>query len=255
MARGLFAGDTDYSHQSLQDMIDDIEDEQRNITEFLQVIENNIQIVTDSGYWISKVQVDFRNIVAYSVKHYQTTKIELTEIAKEIKDEVQNHHINRLKRITVVASDINIRIGKIWHQDYERKEYGNSDFAFVEKIYGDTRDMAVNLLDMTNIAERLQDFIGKSNYSNRMKKNNPWISGSFYLFLAIVTITGLAVLAKSVSWVLLPIIIIGGILLIGIIGAFQLKNDDKLKDESFLKLITETYKRLPLLKNASSKKK
>ena len=80
------------------------------------------------------------------------------------------------------------------------------------------------------------------------QKNNPWISGSFYLFVAIVVISGLAVLGNMVDWILLPIIIIGGILLIGIIGAFQLKNDDKLKDETFLSLITETYKRLPLLK-------
>lgn len=80
-----------------------------------------------------------------------------------------------------------------------------------------------------------------------MPKNNPWISGSFYLFVAAVAITGLAVISKNVHWTLLPIIIIGGILLVGIIGAFQLRNDDKLKEESFLKLIGETYKRLPLL--------
>ena len=80
-----------------------------------------------------------------------------------------------------------------------------------------------------------------------MKRNNPWISGSFYLFVAAVVITGLAVVSNTVHWTLLPIIIIGGILLIGVIGAFQLRNDDKLKEESFLKLIGETYKRLPLL--------
>jgi len=108
--------------------------------------------------------------------------------------------------------------------------------------------MAVNLLDMSNIADRLNDFIGKS-----MKKNNPWISGSFYLVIAIVFITLLSVISHSVSWAALPLIIIGGTLLIGIVGILQLKNDDKITDKTFASLIKETYKRLPLLK-ADSKK-
>lgn len=89
--------------------------------------------------------------------------------------------------------------------------------------------------------------------SSEMKKNNPWISGSFYLFVAVIAITGLAVISKNVHWTLLPITIIGGILFVGIIGAFQLKNDDKLKEESFLKLVGETYKRLPLLTRSNKK--
>jgi hypothetical protein len=217
------------------------------------MIEDNIQTSIDSGYWKAHVHTDFRHIVAYSIKHYQTAKTELADIAIEIKHQVQEHHAKRLDRLSTVADDINIRIGKIWHQDYEWKDYGNPDFTIVENIYEDTRDMAVNLLDMSNIAGRLRDYIGKSNLS--MKKNNPWLSGSFYLFVAIVAITGLAVLSNSVSWVALPIVIIGGILIIGIVGALQLKNDDKLKDESFVKLITETYKRLPLLRSTTSKKK
>ena len=80
-----------------------------------------------------------------------------------------------------------------------------------------------------------------------MKKNNPWLSGSFYLFLVVIVIATLGVLAQSVHWALLPIIIIGGILLIGLIGIFQLKNDDKITDKSFVSLVKETYKRLPLI--------
>lgn len=34
-----------------------------------------------------------------------------------------------------------------------------------------------------------------------------------------------------------------------------LRNDDRLSDESFLKLVIEAYKRLPLLKGGDSEKK
>jgi len=66
------------------------------------------------------------------------------------------------------------------------------------------------------------------------------------LFLVAVILTILAIISNTVQWFLLPVVIIGGALLVGIIGAFQLRNDEKLKEENFIKLMTETYKRLPL---------
>lgn len=90
--------------------------------------------------------------------------------------------------------------------------------------------------------------------SNNMTKNSPWSSGLFYLLVAIVIIAGLGVLSKTVHWSLLPIIIIGGLLIIGLIGFLQLRNDEKLKDETFLELVIETYKRLPIIGNLFNKK-
>ena len=90
-------------------------------------------------------------------------------------------------------------------------------------------------------------YIQNNNHTTVMKKNNPWISGLFYLFTTVIVITGLSVLSNLVNWKVLPMIIIGAILIIGIIGALQLKNDDKLTDSNFLKLMTETYKNLPLV--------
>lgn len=68
-----------------------------------------------------------------------------------------------------------------------------------------------------------------------------------------MVIAALGVLSQSVHWMLFPMIIIGGILLIGLIGILQLKNDDKIMDKSFVSLIKETYKRLPLIGNNNKK--
>lgn len=110
----------------------------------------------------------------------------------------------------------------------------------------------INIKDKGKIGEI--NITEKGNIDKSVKKQTPWISGSFYLVVAIVAITGLAVLSNSVHWTLFPIIIIGGILLIGIIGLLQLKNDDKISDKSFTTLLIETYKRLPLLKYKDNKK-
>ena len=242
MAKGLIGGMTDYNHQSFDDILVDLYDERKRTISFRDKIVKNIDILKANSYW-NNVPFNFKSQVEYAVKHYNTAITE--EIHKDLKNEVKEHHIKRLRKISTVSREINVSIGRIWHQEYDNDDYDNSNFRIVERIYCDTRDMAVNLLDISNVAERLNDYIGKSKFN--MKKNNPWLSGSFYLFLVVIVIATLGVLAQSVHWALLPIIIIGGILLIGLIGIFQLKNDDKITDKSFVSLVKETYKRLPLI--------
>lgn len=87
--------------------------------------------------------------------------------------------------------------------------------------------------------------------NNMAEKNNPWKSGIFYLFILIIIMSLLAAIAHLIPWYLLPVIFIGSILLLGIVGAFQLKNDNQLSEKNFLELMKETYKRLPLLKNTN----
>ena len=93
-------------------------------------------------------------------------------------------------------------------------------------------------------------------------KNNPLGSlMSFVLGFVILlgAIVGAAVaISKWVSVaaaVMTSIIIIAALLAIGVVGAMQLRNDDRLSDESFLKLMVEAYKRLPLLKGGDSAEK
>lgn len=245
MAKGLIGGMTDYNHQSFDDILTDLNEERNRTTLFRDEIVKNINVLKANSYWKNNVPFNFKSQVEYAVNHYNTAIVEFEDIHKDLKDEVKEHHVKRLQKISTIAQEINVGIGRIWHQEYDNKDYDNSNFRIVERIYCDTRDMAVNLLDISNVAERLNDYIGKSKFN--MKKNNPWLSGSFYLFLAVIVIVGLGVLSQSVNWALLPVIIIGGILLIALIGIFQLKNDDKITDKSFVSLIIETYKRLPLI--------
>jgi hypothetical protein len=253
MARGLIAGGTDYSHQSLNDIITDLKEESENLSIFKKKIEDNIREVKDSNYWQNKVPYSFRHIVNYSLRHYQTSIEEINDIANEIDRNIEDHHCKRLRNIASVASEINTDIGQIWHQEYPNKEYGNQDFRKVERVYGDTRDAAVNLLDIGNMAVRLDHYVGRK--KDKTMKNNPWISGLFYLFMFVIVISTISIITNYVDWWLLPMILISGTLIIGILGALQLKNDDQLRDESFIQLIVETYKKLPLLRNLTKDKK
>lgn len=249
MAKGMFAGSTDYSHQTLDDIKSDIKSEVENLNYFIEKIKENIEFLEDNDYWNSNVPNNFKWFISYCLKAYDTARIDFSDILNDIDYEVKEHHCIRLNKISTVADEINRDIGRLWHQDYNEKykDYGNSNFTKVENIYAITRDIAVNLLDFDNLAVRLRDYIGQS--KKQMKKNNPWISGTFYLFVSIIVFTGLAVLSNMLSWYALPIVIIGSILIVGIIGALQLKNDDKISDKSFVNLMIATYKKLPLLNN------
>lgn len=84
---------------------------------------------------------------------------------------------------------------------------------------------------------------------------NPWISGSFYLAVMVVVVVLLLVAARTVPPMLLPAVIIGAILAVTTVGAFQLRNDAKLKEKSFLSLMRLIFGNLPLLHGRRNKRK
>ncbi len=188
MAKGLVGGMTDYSHQSFNDIISDLESEKENTIAFIKMIEEGIEKANENKYWDNKVPYDFKSIVAYSVKHYRTTVTELSEIVEEIKNEVQEHHFKRLQRISKVANEINSEIGQVWNRKYDDKikDYGEKKFLHVEQVYGDTRDMAVNLLDISNIASRLKDYIGKNNNMGNKNKLGDLSNNTFNGYTTII---------------------------------------------------------------------
>ncbi|SRR5579862_1825751 len=81
------------------------------------------------------------------------------------------------------------------------------------------------------------------------EQNNPWLAGSFYLTSYLIIIAGLIALIRYVPWWAYAPSLIALVLLSIVIGALQLRNDNRLKDESFAKLMGITMKRLVLLKD------
>jgi len=80
------------------------------------------------------------------------------------------------------------------------------------------------------------------------KPPNTWISGLFYLVAAAVMVIVLAVISKYVPVYALPVVIIGGILFIVLIGLFQLILAGKLTQDNFVTLMRDIFKHLHLLK-------
>ncbi len=77
-----------------------------------------------------------------------------------------------------------------------------------------------------------------------------WANGLFYLFAFVVVVGVIGWLARQVSISALVVIILAGLLAVPIVGAFQLKMDNRLKEKGFLELVGMVLKQLPLIGKA-----
>ncbi len=91
------------------------------------------------------------------------------------------------------------------------------------------------------------------------RPNNPTGSIASYtvgFVVVLAAIVGAAVVISNwvsiTAGVMTGVVIIGALLAIGVLGALQLRNDDRLSEKSFLTLMIESYKRLPLLRGESN---
>ena len=166
MSRGVFAGDTDYSRQSLDDMIGDIENWVKNIHSTQDFFKQTLQLLDESGYLEQHVPADFKILISRSIEILKTSIEELDEISHELAIEVRQDHVRRLYSLGLAANKMNRYYGIVWHQQFPNKEYGDVNFRLVEDLYSKGRDTLIDMMDLCNLSERLKDFVGKKAKSN-----------------------------------------------------------------------------------------
>src|SRR5262249_33645945 len=74
---------------------------------------------------------------------------------------------------------------------------------------------------------------------------SPWVSGTFYLVALSVAILLLLVVGEVTPLWVLPLIVVGTILLMATIGVLQLRQDDRLSERGFLRLMGDVMRRIP----------
>lgn len=97
------------------------------------------------------------------------------------------------------------------------------------------------------LLEQLDDSDAKLKIAVAKELKSPWASGLFYLVVGTVVLATLSVVANVISAWLLPLIIIGGVVFVSIIGALQLRQDDRMTEKGFLELMRLSVGALPLL--------
>lgn len=163
MTQGLIAGGTNYSEQSIKDIQKDIEFWISLCKENKTLFEKTIAELKDKNYWDEKVATNFQAF-CYSVpkvcdmfcSDFQTILSAIDE------DQITKREISLMKNIYKVSCDNEEYSwrsfngeddGGRWH------DYGNPLFQKVEKLYGEGRDFFATLLDASNAACRMEDYM------------------------------------------------------------------------------------------------
>jgi GTPase SAR1 family protein len=77
-----------------------------------------------------------------------------------------------------------------------------------------------------------------------------WANGSFYLFVVVIVFATLCVVANTISLAALAAILIAGIVVVPMVGALQLRQDDRLSERPFMELMKLSFQQLPLIRRA-----
>lgn len=173
MAQSIFAGCTNYSEQTSEDILKDIMFWIKYSQEIKCQFENTIEELRDSGYWNSKVDFDFR-LFSESMPQMINTFISDFEIVCESieQDHILPRDIKILKNIRDVVFENERHCWKTYKSDSAWHDYGNPDFKKVEQLYADGRDYLVTLKDVGNAASRLEDYMRENKVVEVTKTDN-----------------------------------------------------------------------------------
>ena len=185
MPRGLLAGSTDYSHQTFRDILDDLNEWKTSLINTTSDINTLLLNLQNSGYW-SRVPDDFSILTMYAIRFFETSLEELGGITKELGIEVQDNHISRINSLAKTAGKLSRDFGQTWNREYGPKDYGEPNFNNVEEIYRLGRGMAVDMVDLSNVAARLKDFLGMKSENNKQRNFKKYILPILLFLLGII---------------------------------------------------------------------
>lgn len=160
MNRSIFPGMTDYSNKPFENILHDLKEDNDSIRKYKGIIEKDINKLEKSKYW-SSIPTGYIKKIKEASDFFDSCISEITNILVDIRRKVEQHHINRLKQIGDKAHEINTDLVTYWSREYPIEDPNNEDFKIVYSIYINVRELTASLEDISNMAYRLNYFIGR----------------------------------------------------------------------------------------------
>lgn len=130
----------------------------------------------------------------------------------------------------------------------DQADFLQTFWATCEKVREDMDHIGSDLNKNETVARAqlggLDALLTDSGRANMVLRESPWFSGSFYLVAFIVILVAIGALQNFVSGWAFPLALVGSILGLCVVGAFQLRNDERLSERSFLILMRLSLGRL-----------
>jgi len=82
----------------------------------------------------------------------------------------------------------------------------------------------------------------------RPVKKFPLVGGAFFLIAFIVIFGGILTAARLLSVYVFVLVLVGGVIIFSVVGAFILRQDENLSEKGFIELMKLSFRYLPLLR-------
>lgn len=179
MVRDMLIGSTDFSSQS----IEEIKKELENWIAMVNEVDSTIREIREElnqkydGYYDNYATFNFKGSVDNSLILYRSVIESSAEILHGLDNGFQEYHVKLARRISMAAHEQHRSYRANWKDDTRRYNYGNPIFNKLESIYTMGSDMLGDLYDFGNLANRLDDFVGRNCRSHESKTVINNISG------------------------------------------------------------------------------
>lgn len=162
MAQGAFAGATSYEDQTLEDILEDIK---RWIVYSEETLSFFNEIITrlDEEKYYETIPFDLNALFQTTKRKLATFISDFHIILKSIStDKISKREVDLLKNIGKISIEENRKYKPIYHSALEHwsgEQYGNPNFQKIERLYAEGKDLFGTLMDASNAAERLKDYM------------------------------------------------------------------------------------------------
>lgn len=96
--------------------------------------------------------------------------------------------------------------------------------------------------EVSTVASDLAERVRLEQARRRLASPSPWLTGSFYLTVAVVVVVLLLSAARFVSLWALPLVVAGGIALVVVVSVSQLRQDGRLDEQQFATLVGDWWR-------------
>lgn len=223
MTQSLFAGCTDYTEQSLEDIRKDIAHWKKLSAEVKEEFRGIIQELTECGYWEKNVPSEFRSFCGEIMTICDTFSHDFSMVLAAIdQDSITKREIAIMNNIYQVAHERERECPKVYRTNNSRwHEYGDENFEKANDLYAHGRDYFVTLFDVGTAVFRLEHYmkeetkidksihaensiivgndnkIEKSTFQTGTKKPGKgikiWLTEHFWLPLIVAVVAGLII--------------------------------------------------------------
>lgn len=252
----MFAGGSNYGDLPFKELPADLRKWGRWLRESSDEVDDRVARLKRLGLF-DHLTDDYKGTAVTAAQFFKTAASEFDSVADEIEIAVEDHHIRRLRAVQTNAARYELRILETWAAEREPRHWMADEYKRLRNSYEEwegfhavVHQMCIDLWDLSNLIDRLQDFVGMRAPSQVQPmaggRGSAWRSGSFYLIavlllLAMLVIlytvllsSGMPMIAAGSLTMLLAVIAVAAVV---VVGALQLTHDRRIGEQTLVKLV------------------